>query len=464
MNRAIIDYYRCPEDLARLVLDRALPEETGFFRYGSKAICYGRCSATIPAAHVTDHLYDVSPDVTLGPESVRVPFDLTSVIDNLRLERYMSSMSGQRSTARRILQDTYYVLRPFAPSFIRRAAQRTYYRRWQSIPFPRWPVDYSVDQIFQNLLVSMLRSQPAATIPFIWFWPKGMSSCAVMTHDVETARGRDFCSSVMDVDDSFGIKSAFQVVPEGSYVVSDAFLAALRNRGFEINIHDLNHDGRLFRDKRTFFARAAKINHYARQYGASGFRSGAMYRQPDWIRALDISYDMSVPNAAHMEPQRGGCCTVMPYFIGDILELPLTATQDFALFNVLRQDTCELWKEEIDSISAEHGLISFIIHPDYTLSAKAQQVYAGLLTYLSQLRSNGKRWIALPREVNHWWRQRAQMRLFRRGGRWSIDGPDAGRAQIAYVRLVNNRLVYAFETAGKKDIERSSGRIVIQSN
>ena len=98
----------------------------------------------------------------------------------------------------------------------------------------------------------------------------------------------------------------------------------IRGRGFEVNLHDLNHDGRLFEDRQEFLTRAKRINQYARDFGCDGFRSGAMYREQSWFDAFEFSYDMSVPNASHLEPQRGGCCTVMPYFVGDILELPLT--------------------------------------------------------------------------------------------------------------------------------------------
>ena len=100
--------------------------------------------------------------------------------------------------------------------------------------------------------------------------------------------------------------------------------ARLRARGFEVNLHDLNHDGRLFADKDAFLRHARRINDYTREFGCDGFRSGAMYREQGWFEAFEFSYDMSVPNAAHLEPQRGGCCTVMPYFVGNILELPLT--------------------------------------------------------------------------------------------------------------------------------------------
>jgi hypothetical protein len=73
-----------------------------------------------------------------------------------------------------------------------------------------------------------------------------------------------------------------------------------------------------------------------------------MYREQAWFDAFDFSYDMSVPNAAHLEPQRGGCCTVLPYFVGDVLELPLTTTQDYSLFHILGEYSMERWHNRRD--------------------------------------------------------------------------------------------------------------------
>jgi hypothetical protein len=81
-----------------------------------------------------------------------------------------------------------------------------------------------------------------------------------MPHDVETERGRDFCSALLNINESFGIKASFQVVPEGRYQISEGFIQSIRNRGFEVNIQDLNHDGNLFRDPEEFSRRARKIN------------------------------------------------------------------------------------------------------------------------------------------------------------------------------------------------------------
>ena len=266
-----------------------------------------------------------------------------------------------------------------------------------------------------------------------------------MTHDVETAEGRDFCTTLMDLDDSYGIKASFQVIPEVRYEVSEAFLHELRGRGFEINVHDFNHDGELFQDREEFLRRVARINDYGRKFNSAGYRSGVLYRNLDWYQFFDYSYDMSVPNVAHLDPQRGGCCTVMPFFIGKILELPVTTTQDYTLFNILHDYSIDLWKQQSELIMQKHGLMSFIVHPDYLISTREQGIYNQLLCHLAQLREEKGLWIALPREVNKWWRQRAEMQLVEDGKGWRIEGEGAERARIAYASEVDGQLMFSFQ-------------------
>jgi len=328
------------------------------------------------------------------------------------------------------------------PLGVRVMAQRAYFCRRESIAFPRWPLDVTVDRLFQSVLSLLLQSAPEGRIPFIWFWPDGMSSCAVMTHDVETSAGLDCCSALMDIDESWGIRSSFQIIPEGRYDVPFSLLSEMKRRGFEVNVHDLNHDGRLFRDRQLFLSRARKINEYAKLYGADGFRAGAMYHKAAWLQDLDISYDMSISNSAQIEAQRGGCCTVMPFFNGKVLEIPLTTTQDWALFHVLRENSAELWKREIRAIGAEHGLSSFITHPDYLMPKNRQAVYSELLRTLSDLRSSGNLWLAQPGELNQWWRERAQMTMVRHGNLWTVTGPGSERARVAYAKLVDGKVCY----------------------
>ena len=157
---------------------------------------------------------------------------------------------------------------------------------------------------------------------------------------------------------------------------------------------------------------------------------------------FEFAYDMSVPNAAHLEPQRGGCCTVMPYFIGKLLELPLTTVQDYTLFHILNDYSTTLWKQQIEAISQHHGLISLITHPDYLVGARERDVYVDLLRHLCDRRDRDGLWTALPGEINRWWRNRRQMTLVADGEQWRVEGPDAERARIAYASVESGRVVY----------------------
>jgi hypothetical protein len=235
-------------------------------------------------------------------------------------------------------------------------------------------------------------------------------------------------------------------VPENRYNVTNEYLDSVWNRGFEVIVQDLNHDGRLFRNRKDYLSRVEKINAYGKQYGATGFRSAVLYRNQMWFDKLKFSYDMSVPNVAHLEPQRGGCCTVMPYFVGDILELPVTTTQDYALFNYLNEYSIDLWKRQIELIMEKHGLINFIVHPDYIEEPRECNVFKDLLAHLAKLRDEKKLWIPLPGEVDRWWRQRAKMTIVEDQHGVRIEGEGSERARVAYASEKDGKLAFEFGT------------------
>ena len=448
MDRALSEYFRCPEEFVKTETRGVLSERSGFFQFGPGVICYGNCADALPARKPDIGLPDALQSVGVTGDRLSLPFDLTQVANNLRYEHYLNNPSGHGNNSKKatVSRRLYYFLRPILPVRVRKHLQRIRLKGWDSIPFPRWPVDFAVESLMEQTLSMVLRSGRVERIPFIWFWPHGALSGAIMTHDVEAAAGLDFVPKLMDLDDSFNIKSAFQVVPEVRYEAGKSFVDNVRARGFEVNVHDLNHDGSLYLEKKEFLRRAALINRYLKEFATEGFRAGAMYRNQDWYQAFNFSYDMSVPNVAHLEPQRGGCCTVMPYFIGKILELPLTTIQDYSLFHILGDYSIDLWKLQVDLILKRNGLISFIVHPDYVIDKRARQVYAGLLQHLVQLRDEHNIWIALPSDVNRWWRNRSQMKLVRAGDRWKIEGPGSEQARVAYATLQDGRIVYNVES------------------
>ncbi len=443
MNKALLDRYLCPERFVDMQLIGQLSDDAGYFRFGQNTTCYGRSASGYRANRADTSLYDALSNVTVHSATAGLPFDPTDVIDNLRLEHYADKAGhGALSQWERLLKDIYYLFRPLMPIQLRKHIQRAHLDGWRDLSFPRWPVDTTVEDLCQQLLLLSMKAKGVDRVPFVWFWPDGAQSCVAMTHDVETERGRDFCAELLNIDESFGIKASFQLVPEGRYQISEAFIQSIRDRGFEVNIQDLNHDGNLFRDPREFSRRALKINEYAETYGASGFRAAVLYRNLDWYDALKFSFDMSVPNVAHLDPQKGGCCTVMPYFFGETLEIPVTTTQDYTLFHLLNDYSLNLWKEQTNLIVAKNGLVSFIIHPDYVIEEKARGAYRDLLTFLGEVGRRQRIWFALPGEINHWWRARQKMCIVGQGGNWHIEGEGAENARLAFARMVGDRLEY----------------------
>ena len=445
MIHPLVEYFRCPEHLALLGTASSLPPDEGYFRFG-EAVCYGRQSVGVPSVTVDGDLADVSNGVSSENGKVVLPFDFATVVDDLRHEGYPEAQAAIEHISSFTLSHAgYYMLRPILPVAVRKHLQRLHWKGWDKIPFPRWPVDTTVEALMKQAVALLLTRGAVTEFPFIWFWPEGAPACVMMTHDVEGAAGAQFCGPLMDIDQEHGIRSSFQVVPDApwsSKVSTRQLVDELKRRGFEVNVHDLTHDGYLFRNRERFLRHATTINARGREFGSRGFRSGAMYRRQGWLAALDISYDMSVPNVAHLEPQAGGCCTVMPYFMGHVLELPLTASQDYTVFHILRQRSTRLWKQQMEIVLAENGLLSFIAHPDYLIEPAARWLYTELLRQLVALREERGVWIALPSEVDAWWRDRRAMRLVPDGASWRIEGRGRERARLAYARLRDGRVVY----------------------
>src|SRR5262249_42181745 len=151
----------------------------------------------------------------------------------------------------------------------------------------------------------------------------------------------------------------------------------------------------------------------------------------DWFQQLHFSYDMSVPNVARLEAQRGGCCTLTPYFLpGDMVELPVTMAEDYTLLYILKDHSMAEWKRQMKLILEGHGIMNFIIHPDYVSVGYAQDIFKSLLDQIATLRSDNNVWVPLAGEVADWWRHRRDMKLVPYGHGWVIEGRGSERASV----------------------------------
>lgn len=336
-----------------------------------------------------------------GHDSAWVPFDLDEAYRN-----YVSE-SWKRGTDSRSLSKTqlraYYGVKRLLPRRVQLAARRVY-TRWVGFPeFPSWPLDDSVVMLLRFYARLVLGAE-AETMRFRWFWPGRFQAAVVLTHDVETAEGLGLALELADLEQERGFRSSFNVVAAW-YPVDQGILRELRERGFEIGLHGLRHDHSLFNSYRSFQGQLPAIHRAARAFDATGFRSPATHRVHDWLAELPLSYDCSVPHSDPLEPVPGGCCTLWPFFIGEVVELPYTLPQDHTLFTVLHRRSAETWLSQVDAIESRHGLIQCLSHPDrgYLGDREKRAFYVELLDALAE---RPQLWKPLPRELDAWWRQR----------------------------------------------------------
>jgi hypothetical protein len=94
-------------------------------------------------------------------------------------------------------------------------------------------------------------------------------------------------------------------------------------------------------------------------------------------------------------------------------------------------------------------LITFITHPDYLIERRARAVYHDLLDYLGRLCSQRNIWMAVPGEVDRWWRERSEMRVVADGAQWRIEGPGSDRARLAFAVVENDSVVYELASANR---------------
>jgi peptidoglycan/xylan/chitin deacetylase (PgdA/CDA1 family) len=182
----------------------------------------------------------------------------------------------------------------------------------------------------------------------------------------------------------------------------------LRMRGFEFGAHGLRHDGRLFRSERDFQRLAPRIKRVAREHGLRGFRAPSTLRRAQWIPRLGFDFDSSFADTDIFEPQPGGTCSIFPFFLDTVVELPYTLPQDHTLIHLLGRELLPTWIRKARWIASLGGMILTLVHPDYCGQGIYLSAYEKLLDYLASI---DNAWRALPSQVAQWWRERANATL-----------------------------------------------------
>jgi len=302
----------------------------------------------------------------------------------------------------------YYRIKPLVPASIRLAIRRWFALRKREQVRDTWPIMPGSER-------------PPEGWPG---WPEGKQFALVLTHDVEGPAGLEKVRPLAELEMKLGFRSSFNLIPEGRYTVPLALRTWLADHGFEVGVHDLRHDGWLYRSREDFARNASRINQYLKDWGAVGFRSGFMLHNLDWLHDLNIQYDASTFDTDPFEPQPDGVGTIFPFWVprsaesavkprlstinhsGGYVELPYTLVQDSTLLLLLGERHPDIWFQKLDWIACYGGMALVNVHPDYLrfdgepISARTSAVepYAGFLEYLRE-RYAPSFWHALPKEV-----------------------------------------------------------------
>ena len=297
----------------------------------------------------------------------------------------------------------YYALKPLLPRTFTCCLRRLQSPSTRARSLLGWPVEDRYVRFQWEVMRQYLIATGQQSLTFVHFWPHEQRFAFVITHDVETKEGQAYVRAVADLDESLGFRSSFNFVLE-RYPVDDGLITDLRRRGFEIGVHGLKHDGKLFNSHSEFARRAKLVNYYIKEFGAAGFRAPFTMRNPEWMQALEIQYDLSFFDTDPYEPIPGGTMSIWPFTVGRFVELPYTLAQDHTLTVVLGETTPRLWFEKLDFIERYHGMALVNAHPDYLSERVAWKVYAD---FLQAIRRRGGFWHALPIDIACWWRARS---------------------------------------------------------
>jgi hypothetical protein len=356
-----------------------------------------------------------------------LPFDPGEVMRLFWSEGYRDiGHSAFAAASRAAVLRGYYLARPALPRFLQLALRRLFTRVQAASDFPRWPVEDSLHD-FYGWLFAMIADLAGGPVPFLGLWPDGRSWALVLTHDVENAAGYRDMDLLRSLERPRGYRSSWNFVA-GRYEVDDETVRSLQDGGCEVGVHGLRHDGRDL-TQRLMDERLPAMWKYASRWNAVGFRSPSTHRDWELMHGLGFGYDSSYPDTDPYEPQPGGCCSFLPYFNRETVELPITLPQDHTLFTILQHPDGDVWLRKATHIRDRGGMALVLTHPDY---AHDQRLADGYRLLLDTFAGDGTVWHALPREVAAWWRRRAASTLRAGKDGWSIDGPASDAGQICF--------------------------------
>jgi peptidoglycan/xylan/chitin deacetylase (PgdA/CDA1 family) len=322
----------------------------------------------------------------------------------------------------------YWQIKPFMPNSVIKKVRGVVHKVERGLSKHNWPVDANYVRFQWEVMRQLLLLTGKPSLSFKNFWPEHYPYALVLTHDVESVEGQSYIPLIADLEEKKGFHSSFNIV--GDQIPRDLkMLREITARGFEIGVHGYHHNDLLYQSRRNFMDGAPIINECLTRLDAVGFRSPLNLRNPEWMQALNMEYDLSFFDTDPFEPIPGGTMSIWPFSIGHFMELPATLVQDNTLVRLLGEKTPRLWLDKVDFLKKYHGMALLNSHPDYLIQLPVWQVYD---QFLEAMRDRADFWNALPREVSRWWYRRTE------GG----NGKEMPDIQLIECRLVDDQPVF----------------------
>ena len=301
-----------------------------------------------------------------------------------------------------VLLKLYYFLKPGMPRGVQLELRKIIARKLLKMNIDEWPINSKSDKL-----------------PPAWRgWPDKKKFAVVLRHDVESIYGLTNIWKLVELEENLGFKSSFNFSPE-RYNIPETIVQDIKNRGFEVGLHGLSHDGKLYSSKREFTKRSVRINKYLKDWDVSGFVSPSTHHNFEWISELNILYDSSSFDTDPFEPQPDAVNTIFPFLYTskktgkNYIELPYTLPQDSTLFIILGERNIDIWKSKVDWIVENNGMILLNTHPDYmcfdgsthTKSLYSHHFYEEILEYIIT-KYHGQFINFLAKEIAYFWKSR----------------------------------------------------------
>ena len=245
-----------------------------------------------------------------------------------------------------------------------------------------------------------LNMEPSESI-----WPNNKKCAFISTHDIDSAFGQEYIESFFNIEKKLNIRSTnFWVT--NLYKLNHDLLKSAFEAGFEIGLHDYNHDGRLAMLKKEEIKKRIDLSKdFITEYSVTGIRSPGFLRSVNFYSAIKdlFNYDMSIVDYSFLFPFSGdGCRTSLPLYLNNLLLIPNSLIRDgeALALGLKTKEIFNVWLKKYEWLKSKKSLSVLLTHPDKEFSGSKEMlsVYKDFLEYVA---NDNECWITTAKDLSN---------------------------------------------------------------